>query len=249
MHGSDIQAQTVEAVASSLALISDKTNTTELSSSDKSGILTRTIIDSGDINEQAVATTINAKEIMLNGKSLLDEKLDRDKLFQTITSEYNLNSEQLIQVKAILNSKDWYDKTTTMSQMGQIIITAIATVATAGTGSAAVGAIGGISNATVNTAVIASVNALAANAMTQIASGVITGDMNLDFNAMIKSAALAGAFSVVTTTIDTQMGYNKIDPTTGKQIVLSYGDKVSQQVLHGLAQKAIWRRYRNYHGK
>ncbi|MFA5502708.1 MAG: colicin E5-related ribonuclease, partial [Sulfurovaceae bacterium] len=240
LKGTDIQAQTVEAVASSLALISDKTNTTELSSSDKSGILTRTIIDSGDINEQAVATTINAKEIMLNGKSLLDEKLDRDKLFQTITSEYNLNSEQLIQVKAILNSKDWYDKTTTMSQMGQIIITAIATVATAGTGSAAVGAIGGISNATVNTAVIASVNALAANAMTQIASGVITGDMNLDFNAMIKSAALAGAFSVVTTTIDTQMGYNKIDPTTGKQIVLSYGDKVSQQVLHGLAQKAIY---------
>ncbi len=119
-----------------LTLLSDKTNTTQLSSSDKSGVLTRTIIDQGDIEETAVASTINAKEIMFNGKSLLDEQLDKEKLFETISSEYNLNDEQIIQAKAILNSKEWYDKTTTMSQLGSIIVSAIATVCTAGAGTA-----------------------------------------------------------------------------------------------------------------
>jgi hypothetical protein len=107
--------------SSALTLISDKTTTTKTSFSDNSGILTRTIIDAGEIKEEAVASTINAKEIILNGNSLLAEKLEKDQLLKTISSEYNLNDEQIIQVKAILNSREWYDKTTTMSQLGSIM--------------------------------------------------------------------------------------------------------------------------------
>lgn len=240
LNGTDIQAQTVEVMADTLALISDKENSTQTSFSDNSGILTRTIIDEGDIKEEAVASTINAQEIMLNGKSLLDEKLDKEKLFQTITSEYNLNNEQIIQVKAILNSKEWYDKTTTMSQLGQLIITAIATVCTAGAGIgvAAAGSMG-ISSAATSAAVAASIDAMVANAISQVAAGVITGDMKIDLKSMIKSAVTAGALSGATSIIDTQMGYNAIDPTTGERVVLSYGEKASQEILHGLAKSAI----------
>jgi hypothetical protein len=79
-----------------------------------------------------------------------------------------------------------------------------------------------------------------ASSTTQVVSGAITGDMKLNYKDMLRSAALAGALSVVTTSIDTQMGYNKIDPSTGKQVVLSYGDKVSREMLHGLATKAVY---------
>jgi hypothetical protein len=79
-----------------------------------------------------------------------------------------------------------------------------------------------------------------ASSTTQVVSGAITGDMKLNYNDMLRNAALAGALSVVTTTIDAKMGYNKIDPSTGKQVVLSYGDKVSREMLHGLATKAVY---------
>jgi formaldehyde-activating enzyme involved in methanogenesis len=79
-----------------------------------------------------------------------------------------------------------------------------------------------------------------ASSTTQVVSGAITGDMKLNYNDMLRSTALAGALSVVTTTIDTKMGYNKIDPSTGKQVVLSYGDKISREMLHGLATKAVY---------
>jgi hypothetical protein len=234
-----LKTDIISSTASTLTLISDKTTTTKTSFSDNSGILTRTIIDAGEIKEEAVASTINAKEIILNGNSLLAEKLEKDQLLKTISSEYNLNEQQIIQVKAILNSREWYDKTTTMSQLGSIIVAVVVAVCTAGAGLAAVGAVG-ISNATLSTAVAASIDAMVVSATTQVVSGAITGDMKLNYKDMLRSAALAGALSVVTTTIDTKMGYNKIDPSTGKQVVLSYGDKISREMLHGLATKAVY---------
>jgi len=94
-------------------------------------------------------------------------------------------------------------------------------------------------------------------------SGVITGDMDIDYKAMLKSAVTAGAVAGVTTAIDIQMGYAKEVPlkdsagnivtNSGGNTIMTivptermlgsglgaYGLKASQEILHGLARSAI----------
>jgi|WetSurMetagenome_2_1015567.scaffolds.fasta_scaffold1239958_1 hypothetical protein len=61
---------------------------------------------------------------------------------------------------------------------------------------------------------------------------LLTGDMQFSLESMVRSAVTAGALSGATSIIDTQMGYNAIDPTTGERVILSYGEKASQEILH-----------------
>ena len=75
MHGSDVEAQSVEIVANALALISDKESKYQASFSDKSGVLTRTIIDQGDIKESAVSTAVGHVVSESIGDTLLDQAI------------------------------------------------------------------------------------------------------------------------------------------------------------------------------
>ena len=52
---------------------------------------TRTIISKGYIKEEAVEAKVNAQQITLNGKTLLEDKLKPENLLKQLSSEYNLN--------------------------------------------------------------------------------------------------------------------------------------------------------------
>jgi len=70
-------------------------------------------------------------------------------------------------------------------------------------------------------------------------SGVITGDMDIDYKAMLKSAITAGAVAGVTTAIDLQLEYATEKDGVVALKDLPYSDKISQEILHGLARSAI----------
>ena len=130
-----------------------------------------------------VATAqVNAQKITLNGKTLLEDKLKPENLLKQLSSEYNLNEAQISQVKAELTNKEWYDKTTTLSQMGMIIVQAAVTVLTAGAGTAFVAGI----DATVDAMVNAAINSMITQTLTQLATAAITGNkLDLDINTLL----------------------------------------------------------------
>ena len=230
IKGSQIQATTVNFMASFLTLISDKNSESYSSFSDGSGVLTRTIINQGYVKETAVAAEVNAQEITLNGKTLLEDKLKPENLLKQLSSEYNLNEAQINQVKAELTNKEWYDKTTTLSQMGMIIVQAIATIATAGTATALVGAMeAGMTKVMVS----AAINSLASQIVAQLATAAITGNkLDLDINTLLTNSLKAAALAGLTAQIDTNLGLDKEK--------LSFAEKSTKQILHGIAQKAVY---------
>ena len=229
IKGSQIQADTVNFMANFLNLISDKNSESYSSFSDSSGVVTRTIISKGYIKEEAVEAKVNAQQITLNGKTLLEDKLKPENLLKQLSSEYNLNEAQISQVKAQLTNKEWYDKTTTLSKMGMIIIQAVVTVLTAGTGT---GFVAGI-NATVDAMVNAAINSMITQTLTQLATAAITGNkLELDINTLLTNSLKAAALAGLTAQIDTNLGLNKDN--------LSYADKATKQILHGFAQKAVY---------
>ena len=249
-HSLPTPSQLTRVNTMALMLVSDKESSLHTSCDDSQGVMTRKIIDQGKIEETAVPATINAKEIMLNGESLLKEKLSNENILQVISSENKLTHEQLIQVEAVLNSQEWYNESTSMTALGQIIVVAIVTVITMGSGSAVaaggttgatttvsagtaiVGSIEGITAGSITgTAVAASIDAMIINIGTQLLSGAITGELDLDLEAALKSAVLAGAFSAAT---------NIIDANVFPQGVNNYGQKIAREILHGLAKKAIY---------
>ncbi len=229
IKGSQIQATTVNFMANFLNLISDKNSESYSSFSDSSGVVTRTIISKGYVKEEAVEAKVNAQQITLNGKTLLEDKLKPENLLKQLSSEYNLNEAQISQVKAQLTNKEWYDKTTTLSKMGMIIVQAVVTVLTAGTGT---GFVAGI-NATVDAMVNAAINSMITQTLTQLATAAITGNkLELDINTLLTNSLKAAALSGLTAQIDTNLGLNKDN--------LSYADKATKQILHGFAQKAVY---------
>ena len=244
LQGSQIQANTVNMMAQYLALISSKNSEQYSSFSDNSGLILRTIINQGYVKEEIVPSVINANEINLNGKKLLEDSLNADNLLKQISSEYELNDEQIIQIKAELNNKQWYDKTTTLSKMGMIIIQVVVTVLTMGAGATILGALnsamqGAISssiNATVQSMISATISSITSQLTSALVSSVITGnklDLNVEkilINSM-KAAALAGLIEQ----IDTNLGY-----ATTTSETLSYANKVSQQILHGFAKATVY---------
>ena len=233
IKGSQIQATTVNFMANFLNLISDKNSESYSSFSDGSGVLTRTIINQGYVKETAVAAQVNAQQITLNGKTLLEDKLKPENLLKQLSSEYNLNEAQISQVKAQLTNKEWYDKTTTISKMGMIIVQAVVTVLTAGAGTGLVAAVETGIDATVDAMVNAAINSMVTQTLTQIATAAITGNkIELDVNTLLTNSLKAAALAGLTAQIDTNLGLNKDN--------LSFADKSTQQILHGFAQKAVY---------
>jgi hypothetical protein len=95
IKGSQIQANTVNFMASFLTLLSDKNSETYSSFSDGSGVLVRKIINQGYVKETAVEAKVDAQKITLNGKALLEDKLKPDSLLKQLSSEHNLNEAQI----------------------------------------------------------------------------------------------------------------------------------------------------------
>ncbi|WP_323588168.1 two-partner secretion domain-containing protein [Aliarcobacter butzleri] len=238
LKGSQIQANTVNMLASYLALISDKNSEQYSSFTDGSGVILRTIINQGYIKEEAVPSTITANEISLNGKKLLEDSLNPDNLLKQISSEYDLNEEQITQIKAELTNKDWYDKTTTLSKMGMIIVQVVVAIVTAGALSTAIGALANnmASSAIAQTMIKGAITSIVSQLGSALVTSAITGNkLDLDVEKILINSIKAAALAGIVDQIDTNLGY-----TTKAGETLSYADKVSQQILHGFARASVY---------
>ena len=240
LEGTWIQADTVDILAGLLALVSAKDSLYQSHYSDDSGVLTRTIVNAGQIKEQAVAAHIDAPNIMLNGQALLQDGLTPEGLMTRISSENpQLSHAQLQTIQAQLQNEQWHEEIKTLSKMGQIIVQAIVTYIFPGSTVAIDGA-----SAAVNTTVNAALNSLISQFATQVVSGAITGEFNLDLGDMLEGAVKAAAVAGITYNIDVKMGFKKLD-SKGNYVDIAVEDltviqRVQKTILYATAQTGVY---------
>ena len=218
VEASKLKANSVEISTEILNMISGKESLYENEFSNKGGILTATIENKGKIEEIVIPSTIEVNDKLIFNKKDITDKLETDNLIKTLSSQGNLTEEQINLVKQIANSKEWHDKTTTLSGMGALIITAIVTYFTAGAGAGVVGAATGTtitaaSATATQLAVSAAIDAVIVQATTSLASSAITGNKpKLDLDSLVTSAVTAGVLSYAKGLIDVAE-YGKVAQT------------------------------------
>ncbi|WP_164701137.1 hypothetical protein, partial [Aliarcobacter cryaerophilus] len=125
LEASKLKANSMEITTQILNMISSKESLYENEFSIKGGILTATIENKGKIEEVVIPSTIEVNDKLIFNKKDITDKLETDNLIKTLSSQGNLTVEQINLVKQIANSKEWHDKTTTLSGLGALIITVI----------------------------------------------------------------------------------------------------------------------------
>lgn len=229
VEASQIEAQTVALIADSVTLISGKNSLHENHTSDDSGILLREIDTSGQIKQDAVAATITAESLTLNGKQLADASLSTEALLQRISSEGKLTDAQLQTLKAELQNQRWHEKQTTLSKMGSLIVQAITTYLTAGIGSTLTPGMGEIADLMIKRAV----NAAANQATQALLTAAITGNkVELNFDELLKNAVKTGVLAGVNAKLDLQFGFSDLAKN-------DYSGKLMQATLHTATQTAV----------
>ncbi|MCG3650908.1 filamentous hemagglutinin N-terminal domain-containing protein [Aliarcobacter butzleri] len=222
VEASKLKANSVEISTEILNMISSKESLYENEFSNKGGILTATIENKGKIEEIVIPSTIEVNDKLIFNKKDITDKLETDNLIKTLSSQGNLTEEQINLVKQIANSKEWHEKTTTLSGMGALIITAIVTYFTAGAGAGLAGSLSGAAAAgasatatqvAVQAAIQATIQAVATQATTSLVSAAITGNKpKLDLDSLAKSAVTAGVLSYAKGLIDVAE-YGKVAQT------------------------------------
>jgi hypothetical protein len=201
VEASKLKANQIEITTDILNMVSSKESLYENEFSNKGGILTATIETKGKIEEIVVPSTIEVNDKLIFNKKDITSQLESDNLVKILSSQGNLTDEQINLVKQIANSKEWHDKTTTLSGMGALIVTAVVTYFTAGAGLGVVGAATGTtvtaaSATATQLAISAAIDAVIVQATTSLASSVITGNkLDLDLDSIAKSAVTAGVLS------------------------------------------------------
>ena len=221
---SKVKAKTIQITTDLLSLISAKDLDYLKETSDSSGFLTRTITDKGHQQETIKETIIQAQSISVNGQALtiagqsvenaLSTQSLNNQLLQTLSSQSQL-TQQLkdagIDLQSLTaNNQDWDESVTTLSGMGALIVKAIVTYFTAGIGTALVEA----GSAAMQVAIDAAMQSLIDQVATSFVSGMITGDMNFDMEAIIKGAVVAGATTYASDYIASKDGLNIAKDTT-----------------------------------
>ena len=243
-----IEATNVDVNTKLLNLVSAKSTSVNTSLSNNAGVLTATVKNKGKIEEVEIPAIIKVKDkFTLNGKDItnkldaatfkaINDSLNSDEFKEGVIRELRSNSntpideETINQVKAVLNSKEWEDKTTTLSGMGALIITAVVTFLTAGagTGAAAAGALGAAASSTAGAAISAMTTAVIANSTVQLTNNLLShGKVKFDTSSLAKSAISAGVGSYVSnyiSSIDTLSNTNIINTPT---YTFSYVDLLS----------------------
>jgi hypothetical protein len=229
VEASQIQAQTVALIADSVALISGKNSLYENHTRDDSGLLLREIETSGHIQQDAVASTITAESLTLNGKALVDATFSTENLIKSISSEGNLTDAQLTTLKAKLQSEQWHETQTTLSKMGTLIVQAVTTYLTAGVGSGLSTGVGKLADVMVQQAL-----KNAANQVTQaMLTAALTGNNpQLDFDQILKGAVQSAVLAGVNAKLDQQFGLSALEKTD------TLG-KLQQATLHSVTQTAM----------
>ena len=241
-----IEATNVDVNTKLLNLVSAKSTSVNTSLSNNAGVLTATVKNKGKIEEVEIPAIIKVKDkFTLNGKDItnkldattfkaINDSLNSEEFKEGVIRELRSNSdtpideETINQVKAVLNSKEWEDKTTTLSGMGALIITAIVTFLTAGAGTAVAGALGAAASSTASAAISAMTTAVIANSTVQLTNNLLShGKVKFDASSLAKSAISAGVGSYVSSyisSIDTLSNTNIINTPT---YTFSYADLLS----------------------
>ena len=241
-----IEATNVDVNTKLLNLVSAKSTSVNTSLSNNAGVLTATVKNKGKIEEVEIPAIIKVKDkFTLNGKDItnkldattfkaINDSLNSEEFKEGVIRELRSSSntpideETINQVKAVLNSKEWEDKTTTLSGMGALIITAIVTFLTAGAGTAVAGALGAAASSTASAAISAMTTAVIANSTVQLTNNLLShGKVKFDASSLAKSAISAGVGSYVSSyisSIDTLSNTNIINTPT---YTFSYADLLS----------------------
>ena len=241
-----IEATNVDVNTKLLNLVSAKSTSVNTSLSNNAGVLTATVKNKGKIEEVEIPAIIKVKDkFTLNGKDItnkldattfkaINDSLNSEEFKEGVIRELRSSSntpideETINQVKAVLNSKEWEDKTTTLSGMGALIITAIVTFLTAGAGGAVAGALGAAASSTAGLAISAMTTAVIANSTVQLTNNLLShGKVKFDTSSLAKSAISAGVGSYVSSyisSIDTLSNTNIINTPT---YTFSYADLLS----------------------
>ena len=240
-----IEATNVDVNTKLLNLVSAKSTSVNTTLSNNAGVLTATIKTKGKIEEIEIPAIIKVKDkFTLNGKDItnkldtttfkaINDSLNSEEFKEGVIRELRSNSdtpideETINQVKALLNSKEWEDKTTTLSGMGALIITAIVTFLTAGAGTAVAGALGAAAASTTSMAISAMTTAVIANSTVQLTNNLLShGKVKFDTSSLAKSAISAGVLSYAGAALGTNALTQNMD----------FSDYVKNATINGTLQ-------------
>ena len=241
-----IEATNVDVNTKLLNLVSAKSTSVNTSLSNNAGVLTATVKNKGKIEEVEIPAIIKVKDkFTLNGKDItnkldattfkaINDSLNSEEFKEGVIRELRSNSdtpideETINQVKAVLNSKEWEDKTTTLSGMGALIITAIVTFLTAGAGTAVAGALGAAASSTASAAISAMTTAVIANSTVQLTNNLLShGKVKFDASSLAKSAISAGVGSYVSSYISSISTLSNTNIINTPTYTFSYADLLS----------------------
>ena len=241
-----IEATNVDVNTKLLNLVSAKSTSVNTSLSNNAGVLTATVKNKGKIEEVEIPAIIKVKDkFTLNGKDItnkldattfkaINDSLNSEEFKEGVIRELRSNSdtpideETIKQVKAVLDSKEWEDKTTTLSGMGALIITAIVTFLTAGAGTAVAGALGAAASSTASAAISAMTTAVIANSTVQLTNNLLShGKVKFDASSLAKSAISAGVGSYVSSYISSISTLSNTNIINTPTYTFSYADLLS----------------------
>lgn len=243
IQGSKLTAEQATIASEIIGLISLKNSEYESHFSDKSGMMTRTIVSKGHVKEEVVPALIEVRDqLIINNKDVTQQLLQTDNLMKTITSQSGLSIEQIKLVEAYAKSDEWNKKMTTLSGVGSLIVVAVVTVCTMGAGAGvAAGMVQGMNmaasaatQAAIQSAIQAAIQSVVVQATSSLVTAAITGNSPLlDTNAVIKGAVLAGVMSYTNTTLTTDAlkenmsAYDYAKNATIRGTVLGVGSEIS----------------------
>ena len=236
---SNLKSTNIDIQAKLLNLISSKETNSHTEFKTKSGIITATIEDKGSIKEIEIPAVIEVdNKFILNGKDITN-KLDtktydkisnslnsfelKEKVLKELSSNKTLNIKEINQIKATLNSKEWNDKTTTLSGIGTLIVTAVVTYLTAGAGSALAASLGTTGASAATTAAVT--NAVIANTSIQASNMILSnGKVKFDIDSLSKSALSAGIGSMASSYINSSTYLTNSNLISSNYLDISYAD-------------------------
>lgn len=192
-------------------------------------------LNSNEFKESVLNQAVKLSNNSTNSKEKLSNLNTNNTYVLSSNSITPLNQKEINQIKATLNSKEWDEKTTTLSGIGSLITTAVVTYLTAGAGSAISSSLGTSSFVTTNAVITSVSSAVISNTSLQAANMIVSnGKVSFDIDSLAKSALSAGLGAYASSYI------NSIDTLTNSNIInTSYLDISYADTLNTLSNLAI----------
>ena len=141
-------------------------------------------------------------------------------------SKTPLNEKTINQIKATLNSREWEEKTTTLSGIGSLITTLAVAYMTYGIGGNAAAGLGLVEKTASYAAVSSMTSAAITNVGTSLIASAISGKTRLDLGSLATSVATAGALSYA----NTAFGVNALKQD------MKFSDYLKNATINGVGQ-------------